>query len=81
MKKVAKAVILGTVIVPVLYLLSAGPVAYAEYRLGWVSHSTADALFSPLRRIPNSKLIGVPFTWYIELWLRPGDCGGTGTGG
>ena len=81
MNKAAKAVILGVVIAPAVYLLSAGPVAYAEYRLGWVSHSTADALYSPLRYLPKSKLIGVPFTWWIELWLGPGDCGGTGTGG
>lgn len=80
MNKATKIALLTCVLVPVLYLFSTGPVAYAEFRLGWVSDRAAERFYAPLRYLPNSKLIGVPFTWWIDLWLGPGDCAGTGTG-
>ena len=66
---------------PLLYLGSIGPVAYAHVRLGWFPDHALNALYAPLRFLPDTQLIATPMKSYIELWLGPADCGGTGPGG
>ncbi len=75
-------VMLGlAVLAPLLYIASIGPVAYAHIRLGWFSEGALDAVYAPLRLIPNTRVTAALMKSYIELWLGPGDCGGTGPGG
>jgi hypothetical protein len=64
-----------------LYISSIGPASYAYYRLGWFSSHQIEVAYAPIKLIPKYRIFTAPMSRYIELWLGPGDCAGTGTGG
>src|SRR5262245_48567431 len=68
---VAVVAVMILVVLPLLYVLSAGPavVLYTRGVLGTGGDRVFETVYSPLEwACQKSDLIGRPTQWYVELW-------------
>jgi hypothetical protein len=58
---------------PILYVLSIGPVYYAATKLKWTDErafTALDAFYLPLFWLHDHTPLERPLEWYTDLWLR-----------
>ena len=80
MSRISGSILTWGIVALAVYILLLGPLVLAASH-GRIPESVLEVIYAPLYYLPESPMIQVPLNGYVDLWIGPGDCGGTGDGG